>query len=113
MRAVAKVMNVSLSAQKCRLWADAVRNLSVSLALQKLDFGEQKSAKIIKKLLESAIANADHNEGADIDRLYVLEIYVDKVGGMKRLFARAKGRGDRVEKQRCHIGIVVGYKRGK
>lgn len=103
-----KAKNIRVSAQKCRLVADLVRGKPVSKALINLQFCEQKSAKIIKKALESAVANAEHNEGADIDLLYVKEIFVDKGTSLKRFSARAKGRGNRIEKQTCHINIIVG-----
>lgn len=104
-----KSKNIRVSAQKCRLVADLVRGKPVSKALTCLQFSEQKSAKIIKKALESAIANAEHNDGADIDLLFVKEIFVDKGTSLKRFSARAKGRGNRIEKQTCHVNVVVGF----
>ena len=98
-----------MSAQKCRLVADLIRGLGVANALNILEFSPQKSAGILKKTLESAIANAEHNDGADIDALLVKEICVDKGASLKRFSARAKGRGNKIEKQTCHINIVVGY----
>lgn len=97
-----------LSAQKGRLVADQIRGLPVDRALNILAFSPKKSATIIKKVLESAIANAEHNEGADIDALKVKTIYVDKGPSLKRFTARAKGRGNRIEKQTCHITVTVG-----
>jgi large subunit ribosomal protein L22 len=97
-----------LSAQKGRLVADQVRGLPVDRALNILAFSPKKGATIIKKVLESAIANAEHNEGADIDALKVKTIYVDKGPSLKRFTARAKGRGNRIEKQTCHITVTVG-----
>lgn len=97
-----------LSAQKGRLVADQVRGLPVDRALNILAFSPKKGAMIIKKVLESAIANAEHNEGADIDTLKVKTIYVDKGPSLKRFTARAKGRGNRIEKQTCHITVTVG-----
>lgn len=97
-----------VSAQKCRLVADMVRGMPVSHALNVLEFTQKKSAGIIKKTLESAIANAEHNAGADIDQLMVKSIYVDKGASLKRFTARAKGRGSKIEKQTCHINVVVG-----
>lgn len=97
-----------LSAQKGRLVADQVRGLPVDRALSILAFSPKKGATIIKKVLESAIANAEHNEGADIDALKVKTIYVDKGPSLKRFTARAKGRGNRIEKQTCHITVTVG-----
>ncbi len=85
-----------------------VRGLPVANALNVLQFSQQKSAGLIKKTLESAIANAEHNNGADIDTLFVKEIYIDKGPSLKRFTARAKGRGSKIEKQTCHINVVVG-----
>ncbi len=97
-----------LSAQKGRLVADQIRGLPVERALNILAFSPKKGATVIKKVLESAIANAEHNEGADIDTLKVKTIYVDKGPSLKRFTARAKGRGNRIEKQTCHITVTVG-----
>jgi large subunit ribosomal protein L22 len=97
-----------LSAQKGRLVADQIRGLPVDRALNVLAFSPKKGATIIKKVLESAIANAEHNEGADIDALRVRTIYIDKGPSLKRFTARAKGRGNRIEKQTCHITVTVG-----
>ncbi len=97
-----------LSAQKGRLVADQIRGMPVDRALNVLAFSPKKGATIIKKVLESAIANAEHNEGADIDALKVKTIFVDKGPSLKRFTARAKGRGNRIEKQTCHITVTVG-----
>src|SRR5438552_16442819 len=97
-----------LSAQKGRLVADQIRGLSVDKALNLLAFSPKKGARILKKVLESAIANAEHNEGADIDELKITTIYVDKATTLKRFTARAKGRGNVIGKQTCHIRVVVG-----
>ncbi|RTK93688.1 MAG: 50S ribosomal protein L22 [Neisseriaceae bacterium] len=105
----AQAKNIRVSAQKARLVADLVRGLPVGRALNVLTFSTKKSAGIVKKALESAIANAEHNEGADIDALKVKEIFVDKGASLKRFTARAKGRGNKIEKQTCHINVVVGY----
>ena len=88
--------------------ADLIRGKSVEQALNTLTFTPKKSAVLMKKVLESAIANAEHNEGADIDTLKVATAYVDKGPSLKRFTARAKGRGNRIEKQTCHITLVVG-----
>ena len=104
----ASLRGVRLSAQKGRLVADQVRGKPVEAALNILNFSPKKGAKILKKVLESAIANAEHNDGADIDELKVTTIYVDKAQSMKRFSARAKGRGNRIEKQTCHITVKVG-----
>lgn len=109
MKVSAHANSIRVSAQKCRLVADLIRGLNVSSALDILQFSPKKSAGIIKKTLESAIANAEHNEAADIDELMVKEIYVDKGPSLKRFTARAKGRGNKIEKQTCHINVVVGY----
>ena len=106
----AHAKNIRVSAQKARLVADLVRGLPVANALNILTFSTKKSAGIVKKTLESAIANAEHNEGADIDALKVKEVYIDKGPSLKRHTARAKGRGSKIEKQTCHINVVVGYK---
>jgi large subunit ribosomal protein L22 len=97
-----------LSAQKARLIADLVRGKPVDKALGILAFTPRKAAEVIKKVLESAIANAEHNEGADIDELKVKSIYVDQGPSLKRFTARAKGRGNRIMKPTCHITVTVG-----
>ncbi|HEY3432015.1 MAG TPA: 50S ribosomal protein L22 [Rhodocyclaceae bacterium] len=99
---------VRLSAQKGRLVADLVRGKTVDQALNVLAFSPKKGAGIIKKVLESAIANAEHNDGADIDTLKVTRIYVEKGEVLKRFTARAKGRGNRIIKPTCHIYVTVG-----
>lgn len=108
MEVSARLRGTRLSAQKGRLVADQIRGLSVDSALNILAFSPKKGSEIIKKVLESAIANAEHNEGADIDDLKVKTIYVDKGPSLKRFTARAKGRGNRIEKQTCHITVTVG-----
>jgi len=99
---------VRLSAQKGRLVADLVRGKPVDQALNILAFSPKKGAGIIKKVLESAIANAEHNDGADIDELKVKTIYVEKASVLRRFTARAKGRGNTILKQTCHIYVTVG-----
>lgn len=108
MNTTAVVRGARVSAQKARLVADQIRGLPVAQALNVLAFSPKKSAGIIKKALDSAIANAEHNDGADIDELKVRTIYVDKATSLKRMIARAKGRGTGIEKQTCHITITVG-----
>jgi large subunit ribosomal protein L22 len=108
MNTTAVVRGARISAQKARLVADQIRGLPVGQALNILTFSPKKGAGIIKKALDSAIANAEHNEGADIDELKVRTIYVDKGTSLKRMIARAKGRGTGIEKQTCHITITVG-----
>ena len=104
---IAVARNIHLSAQKGRLVADQIRGLPVAKALNILAFSPKKGAGIIKKALESAIANAEHNDGADIDELKVKTIYIDKATSLKRFMARAKGRGNKIEKQTCHITVSV------
>jgi len=108
MQTQASLRGVRLSAQKGRLVADLVRGKPVDQALNILTFSPKKAAKIVKKVLESAIANAEHNDGADIDELKVSTIHVEKGASLKRFQARAKGRGCKIEKQTCHIFVAVG-----
>ena len=108
MRVSAQHKNARISAQKARLVADLIRGKDVAQALNILTFSPKKGAELIRKVLESAIANAEHNEGADIDDLKVVMICVDKAASLKRFQARAKGRGNRIEKQTCHIAVTVG-----
>lgn len=108
MRVAAHHNNARISAQKCRLVADLIRGKDVAQAISILTFSPKKGAELIKKVLESAIANAEHNEGVDIDDLKVTTIFVDKGPSLKRFQARAKGRGNRIEKQTCHISVTVG-----
>ena len=108
MQTTATLRGVRLSAQKGRLVADQIRGLPVDRALSVPAFSPKKGARIIKKVLESAIANAEHNDGADIDELTVKTIYIDKAETLKRTSARAKGRGNIIGKQSCHIHVVVG-----
>ncbi len=103
----AKLNNASVSAQKSRLVADQIRGLPVERALNLLRFSTKKPAKIIKKVLESAIANAEHNEGADVDELKVSTVYVNEGPTQKRIRARAKGRANRILKRSCHITVRV------
>jgi large subunit ribosomal protein L22 len=99
---------VRQSPRKMRLVVDLIRGLAVDKALNVLAFSPKKGAKIIKKVLESAIANAEHNDGADIDELKVQTIFVEQGSMLKRFHARAKGRGNRINKHSCHIFITVG-----
>jgi len=107
---VAKLKGARLSAQKARLVADQIRGHSVEIALEILQFSGKKGAEIIKKVLESAIANAEHNDGADVDELKVSTIFVDEGMTMKRIKPRAKGRADRILKRSCHITVKVAEK---
>jgi large subunit ribosomal protein L22 len=108
METTASVRGVRLSAQKGRLVADLIRGKPVDKALNILAFTQKKAAGLIKKALESAIANAEHNDGADIDELKVKSIYVEQGATLKRSFARAKGRGNSISKPTCHIYVTVG-----
>lgn len=107
METTAIVRGVRLSAQKGRLVADLVRGKPGDKALNILSFTQKKAAGIIRKALDSAIANAEHNNGADIDELRVTSIYVEKATTLRRFSARAKGRGARIGKQTCHIYVTV------
>lgn len=107
MEVAAKLRYARISAQKCRLVADQVRGLPVGKALNVLQFSNKKAAALVKKALESAIANAEHNEGLDIDELKVSTIHVDEGPTMKRFRARAKGRANQVLKRTCHITVKV------
>jgi large subunit ribosomal protein L22 len=108
METQAILRGVRLSAQKGRLVADMIRGKPVDKALNLLRFSPKKASKIVQKVLESAIANAEHNDGADIDELRVKTIYVEKATSLRRFSARAKGRGAKIEKQTCHIFVTVG-----
>ena len=107
MEAFAKHRHARTSAQKARLVADQIRGLHVEKALEVLSYSPKKGADLVKKVLESAIANAEHNEGADIDELSVSQIFVDEGPTMKRIKPRAKGRADRILKRSSHITVVV------
>ncbi|MGH1472480.1 MAG: 50S ribosomal protein L22 [Cellvibrionaceae bacterium] len=107
MEVAAKLKGAQLSAQKARLVADQIRGKNVEEALDLLAFSAKKGAAIVKKVLESAIANAEHNEGADVDELRVSTIFVDEGITMKRIKPRAKGRADRILKRSCHITVKV------
>ena len=107
MQVSATLKHVHISPQKCRLVADQVRGLPVEKALDILIFSPRKAAVIVRKVLESAIANAEHNEGADIDELKVGSIFVNQGRTIKRFRARAKGRGTRILKRNSHITVTV------
>ena len=110
MQTFAKLRHARLSAQKGRLVADQVRGKRVEEALNILQFSDKKAAAIIKKVLESAVANAENNEGADIDELHVAAISVDEGPSLKRIRARAKGRAARILKRTSHITLTVADK---
>lgn len=107
MEVAARLRGAQMSAQKARLVADQIRGKRVEEALDLLTFSAKKGAAIVKKVLESAIANAEHNEGADVDELKVSTIFVDEGLTMKRIRPRAKGRADRILKRSCHITVKV------
>ena len=110
MEVAAKLRGAQISAQKARLVADQIRGMQVDQALNTLAYSPKKAAHLFKKILESAIANAEHNEGADIDELKVSVVYVDEGMTMKRIRPRAKGRADRIFKRSCHITVKVSDK---
>ncbi|MBQ77502.1 MAG: 50S ribosomal protein L22 [Cellvibrionales bacterium] len=107
MEVSAKLSGATISAQKARLVADQIRGKSAEEALDILTFSNKKAADLVLKLLNSAIANAEHNEGADVDELKVSSIFVNEGRTLKRLKPRAKGRADRILKRSCHITVKV------
>ena len=107
MEVAARLKGARISAQKARLVADQVRGMPVEEALSLLEFSPKKAAHIVKKILDSAIANAENNEGADVDELKVSTIFVDEGMTMKRIKPRAKGRADRIFKRSSHITVTV------
>ena len=107
MQTYAVLRGVRLSDQKGRLIANHIRGMPVDKALSFLTFSPKKGAFVIRKLLESAIANAEHNDGLDVDDLKVSTIFVDEATTMKRIRPRAKGRADRILKRTCHITVMV------
>lgn len=108
MQVAAKLKYARISPQKCRLVADLVRGRPVGLALSTLRYTPKKGAELVRKVLESAIANAENNHNADIDALKVDRIEIDAAPMFKRFHARAKGRGNRITKRNSHITILVG-----
>jgi large subunit ribosomal protein L22 len=109
-KVAAILRGAQISAQKVRLVADQIRGKHVAEALTILEFSPKKGADLMKKVLESAIANAEHNEGADVDELSVSTIFIDEGTTMKRIRPRAKGRADRILKRSCHITVKVSEK---
>ena len=107
MQVTAILRYARISPQKCRLVADTVRGKAVGNAIATLKFMPKKGAALVRKVLESAVANAEHNLGADIDTLKVTAIMVDEAPVLKRFQARAKGRGNRIVKRNSHITVVV------
>ena len=110
MQATATLKYARISAQKMRLVADQVRGLPVERALQVLAFSNKKAAVMVRKVLESAIANAEHNEGADVDELKVAAVQVNEGPTMKRIRPWAKGRANRIMKRTSHVSLTVGEK---
>jgi large subunit ribosomal protein L22 len=107
MEITAKLSSAPLSAQKARLVGDQIRGLPVEKALNTLKFSTKKAAEIMMKVLESAIANAEHNESADVDELYVSTVFINEGSTLKRVRARAKGRANHILKRTCHITVKV------
>ena len=107
MEVAAKLSEAHMSPQKCRLVVDQIRGINVAKALGILEFSTKKAARLVRKVLQSAIANAEHNEGADVDELRVSAAFVDEGPTMKRMMPRAKGRGARILRQTCNITIKV------
>jgi len=110
MEVQAKLKFAKISAQKCRLVADQIRDLSVEKAINLLTFSNKKAAVLFKDVLNSAVANAEHNNGMDVDSLYVSTVFVDEGPTMKRFEARAKGRGNRILKRTSHVTVKVAEK---
>ncbi len=107
---IARAKRLRLSPQKARLVVNQIRGKPVGEAINILTFSPKKAAKLVLKVLESAIANAEHNEGADVDRLTVSEVYVDEGPTLKRVRFRAKFNADRILKRTCHVTVVVSSK---
>ena len=107
MEVTAKLKGARIAAQKARLVAEQIRGESVESALEVLQFSKKKAAAILKKIVESAVANAEHNDGLDVDELKISAVYVDEGMTMKRIRPRAKGRADRILKRSCHITVKV------
>ena len=107
MEVSAKLVRAGISAQKARLVADQIRGLSAESAVELLQFSSKKAAKLVKKVVDSAIANAEENEGVDLDDLVVKTIFVDEGPVMKRFHARARGRGNQILKRSCHITVIL------
>lgn len=107
MLVTATYKHARIAAQKARLVADQIRGLPVQKAVDLLSFSPKKAAHLVKKVLDSAIANAEHNKGADIDELAVAAVYIDQGPSLKRFRARARGRGNRILKPSCHITVKV------
>lgn len=107
MEVAAKLKFARLSPQKCRLVCDQIRGLPIDRALDILKFSRKRAAAVLKKVLDSAIANAENNNGADIDELKVAQVFADQGPTYKRMMAKAKGRGSRILKPTCHITVIL------
>jgi large subunit ribosomal protein L22 len=107
MEVSAKLIRAGISAQKARLVVDQIRGKSAEAAVELLQFSPKKAAKLVKKVVDSAIANAAENEGIDLDDLFVKTVFVDEGPVMKRFHARARGRGNQILKRSCHITVIV------
>jgi large subunit ribosomal protein L22 len=107
MEVAAKLKFTRMSPQKCRLVCDQIRGLPIDRAIDILKFSPQRASAVLLKVLNSAIANAEHNQGADIDELKVAQVYADQGPTYKRMQARAKGRGTRLLKPTCHITVIL------
>lgn len=110
MEVQAKLKFARISPQKCRLVADQIRGLPVERAINLLTFSNKKAAVLVKEVLNSAVANAEHNDGMDVDALFVSTVFIDEAPTMKRFEARAKGRGNRILKRTSHITVKVAEK---
>ena len=106
-KAIAKLRNARISPRKARLVADTIRGLNVARALEQLRFSDLKAAGLLRKVLDSAIANAEQNHGADVDLLRVAAIRVDQGPTLRRMLPRARGRSDRIRKPTSHISVEV------
>lgn len=111
MEVSAKLIRADIPAQKARLVVDQVRGLSAEAALELLKFSTKKAAKLVKKTVDSAIANAEHNNGLDLDDLFIKTAFVDEGPVVKRFHARARGRGNQVLKRSCHISVILADKK--
>ena len=107
MEVAAKLKFARLSPQKCRLVCDQIRGLPIDRALDLLKFSRKRAAAVLKKVLDSAIANAEHNHGADIDELKISQVFADQGPTYKRMQAKAKGRGSRIIKPTCHVTVIL------
>ncbi|OGT48778.1 MAG: 50S ribosomal protein L22 [Gammaproteobacteria bacterium RIFCSPHIGHO2_12_FULL_41_15] len=112
MEAIAKYRYAHLSAQKARLIADLIRGKSIEKAYEMLEFNNKKAAEILNKTLKSAVANAENKFAADVDELFVNQVFVDEGPYAKRFRARARGRANQILKRTCHVTVIVSDKRG-